>query len=289
MALYSYQKAPVRYKPLHEDEVVIIVEKRENAPKLTLWDILSAFFTDFKRLLISSKVAGLFIPLALILLGMSIISKQVWPDIEQYIKFNNGYYDTASVALVDGEYIDRASYLSNPGAEYFRTLANDAVNASVLQPDPVANNYQGRFSLSIPKLGLNDLPVQANVESGVEEAYNKVLLNGLAHFKGTGLPVSDIKNNMVIYGHSAGGDYYQRTKDVASVFSRLDEVKIGDEININIDGQTFRYRVTTTKIVAPSDLQIVTGSYNKRTLTLFTCFPKGSNSHRLVAVATPIT
>jgi sortase A len=113
-------------------------------------------------------------------------------------------------------------------------------------------------------------------------------LSALAHFQSTGLPISDVENNIVIYGHSSSGDYYERTKDIAGAFSRLNKIKVGDIVTLEMEGKTYNYRVIKTKIVEPYNTEIISGTPGKRTLTLFTCFPSGNNSQRFVAVANPI-
>lgn len=292
MPIYTYKKAPVKYRkprPVGEEpEEEVVIELKEDRPPLTVWDILAGLFHDINRLIIKSRVAGLLVPLILIVIGGNIIYREVWPEIEQQVKLALGYYDVTTVALVAGDYVERARFLSNPGSQYFAELNEDADAASILQKDPVSNKYNKRFSLSIPSLNLDTLPVQANVDSGVKDAYDSVLTSGLAHFKGTGLPISDVNNNIVIYGHSSSGDYFERTGDVAGAFSRLNKIKIGEEIEIEIEGKKFKYRVFKSKIVAPEDISIVTGTYNKRTLTLFTCFPNGNNANRFVTIARPV-
>jgi len=301
VAITSYKKAPVRYipqeervtpdDPSHDREIVFEYTPQEikrYKQGLTLWDIVAGFFKEFTDALIRSRVAGLLVPLILILFGVNIIYREVWPEVEQQVKYALGYYDVTTVPLVAGDYVERAQFLSNPGSQYFAELSEDAEDAHVLVPDPVSNNYSGRFSLSIDSLGLSNLPVTANVDSGVQEVYDSVLSTGLAHFDGTGLPISDIENNIVIYGHSSSGDYYERTGDIAGAFSLLNQIKIGDEIDVEIEGETHTYRVYKSKIVQPDDISIITGQKNTRTLTLFTCFPNGDSANRFVAIARPV-
>jgi LPXTG-site transpeptidase (sortase) family protein len=290
MALYKYTKKPIELKEYSYFEETIIVEDdhTSNKRRITLGDIIFGSIADFKQLLIQSRIAGIMIPILFIGLGVFLIYRQTWPEFEQYVKYSLGYYDIYSVPLVAGDYVDRANYLSDPGADYFRVLAAEAKSVDTLEPDPMSNNFKGTFKISIPSLGLNNLPVTANVESGVKEAYDAVLVNSLAHFKDTGLPISSVNNNIVIYGHSSTGDYWQRTRDIAGAFSMLNQIKVGDEITITMEGKEYKYRVSRSKIVQPNDISIVTGTPGERTLTLFTCFPNGNNAKRFVAVAKPI-
>lgn len=290
MALKVYKKAPVKITTRKfQKETNIIIEPEEPVERLTIWDLLVGIKYDFFNLLKTSTLARIFIPTMLILTGGFILYRQIYPEIQQRAREITGYYDASRPELVKGESIQpKETYLSNPGAEYFKELTKHALDKDILQDDPVSKNYRGNFYISVPSLELNHLPVEANVESGTEEAYDAALEDSLAHFRGTGLPISEINNNIVIYGHSAGGDYYSRTKDIAAAFSRLSEVKIGDEVSITIDGKVFNYRIVKTKIVKPDDISIINGTKGKETLTLFTCYPNGNNSKRFVAVARPL-
>jgi sortase A len=286
MAIQSFKKAPVKYIDPIQKEYITVKPVKKNP--LTLGHILGGVASDFKNLLITSKVAGFLIPFIIILFGVSIIYHQVWPDIEQRVKQISGYYDNSTIPLVAGDYIEKAQYLSNPGSDYFKKLNDDASSTNILKDDPTSRNYRGRFTISIPSLDFNNLPVTANVDSGNETVYRNILNTTLAHFQGTGLPISDVSNNIVIYGHSSAGDYFERTHDLAGAFSRLNRIQVGDQITIKMEGKEYVYRVVKSKIVQPDDASIITGTRDKRTLTLFTCFPNGNSAQRFVAIANPV-
>lgn len=286
MALYSYTKAPIRTV----DSSGLASYYYDNSPKrkLTVGDFVFSVVGNTQEFLINSKFIGALIPVFLILSGFFMIYQQFFPDFRELIKQKVNYYDTNTVALASEDYVSRAQYISNPGAEYFKQLKDEAAASNGLISDPVSNEYKGKFSLSIPALGFSDIRVTANVESGVEEIYDSYLEGGLAHFNGTGLPISPTKNNTVIYGHSASGNYYERTKDPTAAFSALKNIKIGDEIIVNMEGKEYKYRVSKSKIVQPHDVSIITGSVGKETLTLFTCYPDGNSANRFVVVANPV-
>ncbi len=290
MSLYSYQKADYsstrQYFSRNRDTVVFELQREP----LTVWKIIQGLKNDLKYILTSSKLAGTIIPGILILYGLNLLSVQIIPAITEHIQESKGYFDQGSTSLVSQEYISaKQTYLSNPGSEYFQKLQSDAYETNTLRQDPTSENYKGIFKISLPALELYDIPVRANVNSGVESIYDQVLNGGLAHMEKTGLPISDVKNNIVIYGHSATGNYYERTGDVAASFSILNKTKVGDEITITMEGNTYKYKVVKTKIVDPYDLSIITGNNpNQQTLTLFTCYPAGNNGNRLVVIANPV-
>jgi len=258
--------------------------------QVTMWSMLNGAYRSLKNLVATSSWAGLLIPALFIASGIAVIYQQVQPTLTTKIKESAGYYNQGTVALVQDSYItNRLQYVSNPGASYFQNLTAAAFNKNILAADEKSADYSGKFYITIPSLGFDHLPISANVDSGSKEIYDQVLNTSLAHFKGTSLPFSDVNNNTVVYGHSAGGSYNPSPNDVLAAFSFLPNLKLGDLITLEIDGVEYNYRMTRSKIVDPNDTTIITGTPGKKTLTLFTCYPAGNPSQRYVAVATPVT
>lgn len=79
------------------------------------------------------------------------------------------------------------------------------------------------------------------------------------------------------------------------VFRHLVDLKLGDEIEVFANGQPIIYKVTTRKIFRERDetdaVRIQNAQWMQPTqderLTLITCWPYTSNTHRLVIVARP--
>ncbi len=289
MSLYSYAKAPpskVSHKNLYRSRSVVLRLQEEPT---TLWGVFEGLKNDLADLMSSSKFIGTLVPAILILYGSNLLLNQLVPAAAHMLQGDNIAQDI--ISLVPSDFVlAKQTYLSDPGSNYFAQIQNSAYQARILMDDPVSASYKGRFEISIPSLKLINLPVEANVNSGIESLYDAVLLRGLAHMESTGLPISSIKNNIVIYGHSAGGDYYKRTGDVAAAFTILPNIKLGDEIDMKINGKFLKYKVSKTKIVAPNDISIIAGEAksNVQPLTLFTCHPPGNNSKRFIVTALPI-
>lgn len=289
MPLNSYTKSPVhpRNRTVNRSNKVALKIQRE---PLTLWSVFKGANNDITEVLTASKIFSILIPALLIVYGFNLLSDQVIPMVKDKLQSDMGYYDQNSISLVAGDSVSaKQQYLSKPGSEYFAQLQDNALSTKLVEEDKISAEYKGKFEISIPSLQLANLPVQANVNSGVQAIYDKVLEDGLAHMESTGLPISNVKNNIVVYGHSAAGDYFKRSKDPAAAFSVLNEIRLGDEIIVKMEGQEYKYKVSKTKIVKPYDLSIITGSNRGiQTLTLFTCSPAGNNAQRLVVVANPV-
>jgi LPXTG-site transpeptidase (sortase) family protein len=80
------------------------------------------------------------------------------------------------------------------------------------------------------------------------------------------------------------------------VFRRLVDLRAGDEIDVFTSGEVFTYKITTRQILkeraAPYELRVKNAQWIMPTdderLTLVTCWPYTTNSHRLIIVAKPM-
>lgn len=262
-------------------------KKRNTKSNVSISGIITNCYNKLKDLVRSSTLAGIIIPSIFVISGFLFIYQQFFPEIKQMIEKNSNYLDQGNISPVTEKYINVAEYISNPSG--LSELTKTALRENILQKDDASLAYAGTFYLSIPSLGMDRLPVTANVDSSTEASYNAVLTNTLAHFRSTGLPISPVDNNIVLYGHSASPNYTPKPSDPFVAFSFLPEIKVGDDIFIDIDGQRFQFKTYRNKIVEPNDTSIITGVKGNRTLTLFTCFPLGSNSQRFVTVAREVT
>ncbi len=130
--------------------------------------------------------------------------------------------------------------------------------------DPAVNEPVGL--LSIPKIGLFDAIVEGVGEAQLEQ--------GPGHYPGTSLP-GEI-GNVGIAGH--------RTT-YAHPFYNLDALSPGDNIYILTAQGLFRYTVSGSQVVAPTDVAVLNTVAGKSTLTLTTCNPRYSAAQRLVVSA----
>lgn len=290
MPIKSYRKAMPAYAALPACPNLYfqpVVEEIQNYPP-NMWSVIAGFYTGLKNLVASSSFAGLVIPLLFIIGGAFVIYNQFRPAITEQLLYSVDYYNQGTASPVETNYIaDRLKYVSNPGQDYFDIIADSLSTHSAEVPASV-QTYAETMYLTIPSLGFNRLPIKPNVESNVKSIYDSVLTSALAHFKGTSLPVSEVPGNTVLYGHSAGGSYNPTPTDVLAAFTFLPNLKVGDLITIEAGGTEYRYRMTKSKIVKPDDTSVLYASGSKDSLTLITCFPAGNNSHRYVAVATPV-
>lgn len=99
-------------------------------------------------------------------------------------------------------------------------------------------------------------------------------------------PLGQVGNTVLTGHHNIDGE----------VFRRLVELKPGDQIIIYSNGEPFFYIVTTRKILRERDQPLAVRLKNAQwiqptndeRLTLVTCWPYTSNTHRLIIVAQPM-
>lgn len=136
---------------------------------------------------------------------------------------------------------------------YNENLSGDPVHDSFIVGSgyAVPDNYDEVLNLDeegvmcyleIPKLDLH-LPVY----HGTSE---EVLRKGVGHLEMTALPIGGKNRRTVLTGH--------RGLPRAELFTRLDEMKLGDEIYIHILDETHAYKVKEIKTVEPEELQNLT-------------------------------
>lgn len=128
-----------------------------------------------------------------------------------------------------------------------------------------------RFSLSVPKLKIDRQDVLVDTND---------LSKSLAHLPGSALPGE--KGNVFISGHSALSQFFV-LKSVP--FSRLSDLRKGDQIVVETPGSKFTYEVSDFKVVDPTDVSVIEALEPQgRYISLMTCVPPGLNLKRLVVL-----
>lgn len=111
----------------------------------------------------------------------------------------------------------------------------------------------------------------------VEGTSSRQLRWGAGHLTGSVYPGE--LGNCVLAAH--------RDYTFGTYFSRLDELKEGDAVEVEYLGVSHSYRVTGSLVTTPDDLSVLMPT-EKPTLTLITCHPRGSGKERLIVTAEPI-
>lgn len=129
------------------------------------------------------------------------------------------------------------------------------------------------YSISIPSL---------NITNAVVSSIDTDLASHLVNYGGTALPPDN--GNAVIFGHSTLPQLYN-AKNYKTVFTYLYKLNAGDEIIVNKDNLTYKYKVENITVVDPTNTSVLEQNYDDSFLTLITCTPPGTIWKRLVVKA----
>jgi LPXTG-site transpeptidase (sortase) family protein len=149
---------------------------------------------------------------------------------------------------------------------------------TVASNDATENSVSCDFCLTIKKLNI-EAPIIRGVDPSDEIKYNDALQNGVVHMIGTALPGSN-SGNIFIYGHSSA----KNNPKYGDVFAGLDDLKFGDEIKINYKNEEYEYTIRERKIIEKNDFSVLEQTSSEQ-VTLMTCWPIGTEDHRIVVIA----
>lgn len=171
----------------------------------------------------------------------------------------------------------RAS-VSDSGESDNQSGADTGADAGSASASSVDAEYQSLLDSGGGVMGTIRIPkisVKLPIYHGTSES---ALASGAGHLYGSSLPVGGKSTHAVLTGH--------RGLVEAAMFTRLDEMRVGDYFYIEVMGRTLGYQVDRITVIEPNDtsqLKIVSGEDR---VTLMTCTPYGVNTHRLLVSAT---
>jgi sortase A len=146
--------------------------------------------------------------------------------------------------------------------EHLRPLVQSLANLPAPTPGP-----QQAIQIDIPAIGVQSWPVVQG--DGWEQ-----LKKGVGQHIGSANPGEN--GNVVLAGHD---DVF------GEVFRNLDKLQPGDQVVLYTMQQQFIYRVTETRIVEPSQVDVMNPTTSP-TVTLISCYPYMVDKQRIVVFAT---
>jgi len=164
-------------------------------------------------------------------------------------------------------FFNRASYLSR----------GEVATPNISQPTVVAGPKKPDYRPEIRIAKINILaPVIYNVSY---DSIIESLRSGVVHYQGSALPGQI--GNTVLLGHSS--DFPWSSGQYKTVFSLLDQLVIGDVIEVPYGQHIYSYKISEIKRVKPSDLSVLERTADSR-VTLITCYPVGTAISRLIVI-----
>ena len=220
----------------------------------------------------------LLMSIIIILVGICFL---LYPTVSDYLAKKNQVeiireYDEV-VSNLDEEEINKEWQKAQT---YNENLSGEPVHDPFVEGSGYAlpENYKEVLNISengimahieIPKISIY-LPIYHGTNS-------QVLEKGVGHIESTSFPIGGASSHCVLTGHTG--------LPSAELFTKLDELEVGDIFYIHILNKVLTYKIYETKVILPDkidELQITSG---KDLVTLVTCTPYGINSHRLLVKA----
>ncbi|MBT2683819.1 class D sortase [Bacillus sp. ISL-37] len=140
---------------------------------------------------------------------------------------------------------------------------------------PAENKKETKQKLSAGMVGvieIDKIGVKLPILNGASDAN---LDKGAGLLEGT--PAPGMPGNSAIAAH--------RNRAYGSMFNRLDEISKGDTVTVRDKGNTYQYEVYETLVVEPHETSVLNGSQDEKVLTLITCTPIDTATHRLIVKA----
>lgn len=220
----------------------------------------------------------LIIAIIFIIVGTGIF---LYPSISNYFAEKNHVeairnYDKMVVKI--GE--DSLKKEKEKAQTYNENLSGDPVHDPFVLGSGYAlpENYKEVLNISgdgimgyiqIPKISV-DLPIY----HGTSE---EVLEKGVGHIQNTSVPIGGNSTHSVLTGHTGLPN--------EELFTRLDELVVGDIFYIHVLNDILTYKVYEIKVVLPDNIDELRITSGEDLVTLVTCTPYGVNSHRLLVKA----
>lgn len=143
---------------------------------------------------------------------------------------------------------------------------------------PYAELLRASATGSMARLRVPAIDVDLPILHGTSD---DVLLQAVGHLQGTALPVGGSTTHSVLTAH--------RGLAGAELFTRLNEVQIGDTFTVEVFGEVLTYRVRQTQVVEPSETQSLFPVLGEDLVTLVTCTPLGINTQRILVTGQRVT
>ena len=227
---------------------------------------------------------NLFILLAPLLLFAAGAGIFLYPAVSNFLAERNQqnviHTYQAKVESSDPEALEEAWA---EAVEYNENLAGDPVHDPFIMGSGyvLPDNYEEVLNINGDGvMGYIDIPkidVYLPIYHGTSE---ETLQKGAGHLEATALPIGGEGNHPVISAH--------RGLPSAELFTRLDEMDIGDVFYIHILDETLAYEVDQIETILPEELSLLQPEKGKDLVTLLTCTPYAVNTHRLLVRGTRV-
>ena len=156
------------------------------------------------------------------------------------------------------------------------TEISDSINTATQEPSQAPSQSSSKSKNSkleaSGRIKISKIDVNIPILEGTSKANLKV---GAGHVSGTS-KIGDV-GNAALAAH--------RSHTYGRMFNRLEELEVGDKIEVTTNEGTFDYTIYKIHVVEPDDISVLYRSKEDKVLTLITCTPLYTATHRLIVHA----
>ena len=213
--------------------------------------------------------ADRLITVLVILFGVALM---VWPWVLDRIEASGVFSQISTVSsTVDAMSQSEKDYYLSEARAYNEVLAQEMPEIAPNQILPYEQQLTFDRDPMMSWIEIPSIDVSMPIYHGTSDA---ALMAGVGHLEGTSLPVGGTSTHCVLTAHSG-------MKNL-SMFDDIRDLVPGDIVLLHTMGEVLAYRVDSSEVVWPDEMDSLSIQQGQDLLTLVTCTPYGVNDHRLL-------
>ena len=213
--------------------------------------------------------ADRLITVLVILFGVALM---VWPWVLDRIEASGVFSQISTVSsTVDAMSQSEKDYYLSEARAYNEVLAQETPEIAPNQILPYEQQLTFDRDPMMSWIEIPSIDVSMPIYHGTSDA---ALMAGVGHLEGTSLPVGGTSTHCVLTAHSG-------MKNL-SMFDDIRDLVPGDIVLLHTMGEVLAYRVDSSEVVWPDEMDSLSIQQGQDLLTLVTCTPYGVNDHRLL-------
>ncbi|RRF91654.1 MAG: class C sortase [Coriobacteriaceae bacterium] len=213
--------------------------------------------------------ADRLITVLVILFGVALM---VWPWVLDRIEASGVLNQISTVSsTVDAMSESEKDYYLTEARAFNEVLAQETPEIAPNQILPYEQQLTFDRDPMMSWIEIPSIDVSMPIYHGTSDA---ALMAGVGHLEGTSLPVGGTSTHCVLTAHSG-------MKNL-SMFDDIRDLVPGDIVLLHTMGEVLAYRVDSSEVVWPDEMDSLSIQQGQDLLTLVTCTPYGVNDHRLL-------
>ncbi len=213
--------------------------------------------------------ADRLITVLVILFGVALM---VWPWVLDRIEASGVFNQISMVSsTVDAMSQSEKDYYLSEARAYNEVLAGQTPEIASDQILPYVEQLTFDRDPMMSWIEIPSINVSMPIYHGTSDS---ALMAGVGHLEGSSLPVGGTSTHCVLTAHSG-------MKNL-SMFDDIRDLVPGDIVLLHTMGEVLAYKVDSSEVVWPDEMDSLGIQQGKDLLTLVTCTPYGVNDHRLL-------